>query len=73
VEIGPELQGTLITLANAAVSYMVWKLKTYRDRAGRAEKRAEAITAAVDDALANDGKISNAELRRIISVADRLA
>lgn len=64
-----ELQGTILLVVNALGGFIVWKLKAYKDRATRAERRADAIVAAVDGALENDGQIDKAELKRIIHVA----
>jgi len=69
MEIGPELQGTLLLVANAAGGFIVWKLKSYRDRATAAERREDAVVGAIDAALADDGEISQKELKRIIHVA----
>lgn len=68
MEIGPELQGTLVLVANALGGFIVWKLKSYRDRADKAERRAAAITRVVDEAL-DDGEISPKELKRLVHVA----
>lgn len=73
VELDPATQGTLITLINVMASTVIFKLKQYKDRESRAGRRADAIAAAVDDALAGDGKITQEEMRRIIAVANKAA
>lgn len=69
MELPAELQGTILLILNAAGGFVVWKLKQYKDQATRAERREDAIVAAIDDALADDGEISKPELKRIVHLA----
>lgn len=71
MEIPADMQATLIVIVNAAASMIVFKLKQYKDRASAANRRADAITAIVDEAL-RDGEITTAELKRIVRAARRV-
>lgn len=70
MELGPELQGTLITLLNAVVSMVIFKIKSTQGKAAASKRRADAVCAAVDEALA-DGDITPKELKRIQNIAAR--
>lgn len=69
----PQTQAMLVTLVNAVGSMIVFKLKQYKDRASASARRADAIAAAVDEALRDDGTISKTEIARIKRVAERAA
>jgi len=70
VEIGTDMQASLIVIVNAVATMIAFKVKQYTDRAAAANRRADAITEAVDEARA-DGVISDAEIKRIVRVASR--
>lgn len=71
VELDPSTQAMLITLVNGLGSVILLKIKQYKDRATQATRRADAVCAAVDDALEGDGEISREELARIVRAARR--
>lgn len=69
VELDAQTSAMLITLVNGIGSMIVIKIKQYKDRASAAGRRADAVCAAVDDALKGDGEITKEEMRRIIATA----
>ena len=71
MEIPAELQGTILLVVNAVGGFLVFKMKQYKDRANKADARADAITDAVDRAL-QDGVINEAEMKNIIVTAKQM-
>lgn len=66
----PETSAMLITLINAFGSTIIFKLKSYQNKAAASKRRADAVCEAVDEARA-DGEITPQELKRIIKVASK--
>ena len=71
MEIPAELQGTILLVVNAVGGFLIFKMKQYKDRANRADARADAITEAVDLAL-TDGVINEKEMKHIIVAASKM-
>lgn len=70
MELTPELQAMVITLGNALVTLVGFKVKSIISRANQREARAREVIAALRAALA-DGEVNPKELDRIVAAYER--
>lgn len=70
MELTPELQAMVITLGNALVTLVGFKVKGIISRANAKEARAKEVIAALKVAL-KDGDINEKELNRIVDAYER--
>lgn len=71
MELTPELQAMVITLGNALVTLVGFKVKSIIARANAKEARAKEVIAALRQAISDDGEINKKECERIIRAFER--